>query len=66
MIENGAEGRRSFSIAPFLWIGLNRICLSRSLLTKSIQKRFRRKFLKTGKTMDLRIEERKKNVKERV
>jgi hypothetical protein len=66
MTENGAAGRRSFSTAPFPWIGLNLIYRSRFLLTKSIQKKFRKKSLKTGRPMDLRIKERKKNGKERI
>jgi hypothetical protein len=66
MIENGAVGRRFCSTAPFPWIGLNRTCLSRFLLTKSIQKKFKKKSLKTGKPMDLRIKERKKNGKKRI
>jgi hypothetical protein len=66
MIESGAVGHRSYSTVPFLLIGLNLICPSRSLLIKSILKRFRKRSLGTGKTMGLRIEERKKNGQQRI
>jgi hypothetical protein len=56
----GVVVHRSFSIALSLLIGQSRIFLSRSLLIKSIPKRFRKEFSKIGKTMDLKNEEQRR------
>jgi hypothetical protein len=54
---NGAADPKFFLTAPFLLTGPSQIFPLKSPLTMSIPKRSRKKFLRTGNLMDLKIEE---------